>query len=95
MAQGDLFFAIIRTRIEDPGNTGTYRCRGWIKNVSRHEADNHKLLISHVLCKDYSLANRSICDVPIGSEVVVKESKMGAYFIERVTKEQSVEAPDT
>ena len=95
MATGDVFYGVIRTPIELPPGTSTYRCHGWINGVSGHDADFVKLLVSHRLVQNYDIAGRSIADVPVGSSVELRESQFGAYFIERVTKEESIEAPET
>ena len=95
MATGDVYCGVIRSEIHRPPNTTTYRCQCWVEGLSGHDADFIKCLISHQLAENYSLAGRDITEVPVGSEVVLRESQRGALFIERITKEQSIEAPET
>jgi hypothetical protein len=95
MTTGQLFIGVIRLPIELPPNTNTYRCWCWIQGVSGTESDFVKCLVGKQVVKNYDLTGRDIADVPVGSEVLVKQSSSGSYFIERITKEQSIEAPET
>jgi hypothetical protein len=80
-------FAIVKGEVFTPPSSNTPRCRCWIKDVSRNDQDREVCLVSNELIADYSTDGLDVCDSLLpGTEIEVKLSSGGKYFIERITK---------